>query len=281
MICEENDGDGELPAKNEDLQRTLGDKDDEFRRTCCQTICCDFRVTERTRKEKTLFWCFRCALVTLYAAFVFAVVISVGSRYENGVAESSPSTTPNFVTNVTCAFDPLDPSAPFMTYTSPKAAAMDNMTIAHCGPCAYCSNMGDIKAFVTTRKTLTIEMKKCGKTAVLGSTDELHDCVKEKVDFTDDCRICWVENMQCDKKLCLFSCMKTLFTGCLSQNTAPQVGDIGRLNWCLNCDESRCGTAFVTCTGVARRRLGIRSDIERNPDEICPHVEFDWTSYFE
>jgi hypothetical protein len=32
---------------------------------------------------------------------------------------------------------------------------------------------------------------------------------------------------------------------------------------------------------VARRRLGIRSDIERHPDELCPHVKFDWTTYFE
>jgi hypothetical protein len=282
MTGEENAGDEKLPAKNEDLHRILEEKDDDFQRTCCQKICCDFRVTERTRKEKTLFWCFRFALVALYAVFVIAVVISVGSRYENGAAENSPSTTPNFITNVTCAFNPLDPSAPFVTYMSPEKAAMDNMTIAHCGPCGFCSNMEDIEAFVTTRKTITAKIKECGQTAVLGSTDDLHDCVKGKVNFTDDCRTCWVKNIECDTSRCLFTCMKTMFTGAMSKNSASQGGDIGRLNWCLNCDERRCGTAFVTCTGVARRRLGIRSDIDRNADEICPLVkQFGWTTYFE
>jgi hypothetical protein len=281
MDGEENDCRGELPAKKEDLQRILEDKDDDFQWTSCQKICCDFRVTERTKKEKTLFWCFRFVLVAVYALFAFSVVMLVGSRYENGVAESSPSTTPSFVTNVTCAFNPLHPRASFMTYTSPEAAAMDNMAIAHCGPCGYCSNIEDIKAFVTTRKTVTAELKKCGKTAVIGTTDNLHDCVKDKVGFTDDCRTCWVENIECNAKRCLFSCMMTLFTGSLHQNSVPQAGDIGSLNRCLNCDEKRCGTSFVTCSGVARRRLGIRSDIERHPDELCPHVKFDWTTYFE
>jgi hypothetical protein len=268
-------------AKNEDSQRILEDEEDDFQRTFCQKICCDFRETEKTRKEKTLFWCFRFAFVAVYALFVFAVVILVASRYENGEAERSPSTTPSFVTNVTCAFNPLDKSAPFMTYMTPEAAAMDNMVIAHCGPCGYCSNMEDIKAFVMTRETAVIELKKCGKTAVMRSTDDLYNCVKDKVGFTDDCCTCWVENMICDTKRCLFSCMRTLFSGSLHQNSVPQARDIGRLNQCLNCDEKRCGAPFLTCTGVARRRLGIQSDIERNPDEICPHVKFNWTTFFE
>jgi hypothetical protein len=279
MNSKEEDGNEEAPAKNEDLQNILDANDDDFQRTCCQKLCCDFRVTERTRKEKTLFWCFRFALVALYAVFVIAVVMLIGSRYENGEAERSPSTVPNFITNTTCAFNPLDPSAPFVTYMTPQAAKADGMTVAHCGPCAYCSNMEDIKTYVTTRHTVTIEAKKCGKTAMLGSKDELDDCLEESIGFSDDCRTCWAENMLCDTKRCVFTCMKTLFTGFLSLNNVPQAGDEGRLNWCLQCDEKRCGTGFTTCSGVARRRLGIRSDIERNPDEICPHVKIDWLSY--
>ena len=270
--------------RNEDLQKLLDDDDDDdngnyFQRTCCQKLCCDFRVTERTKKEKTLFWCFRFALVALYTVFAIAVVLLIGSRNENGKAERSPSTSPNFITNVTCAFNPLDPSAPFVTYMTPEAAKKDGMVVAHCGPCAYCSNIDDIKTYLMTRSFITIQAKKCGKTAVLGSTEELDDCLKNRIGFTSDCRTCWVANMQCDTKRCLFICMKTLFTGLMRRNNVPQAGAEGRLNWCLQCDEQRCGTAFATCSGVARRRLGIRSDIERNPAEICPHVEIDWLSY--
>jgi hypothetical protein len=178
-----------------------------------------------------------------------------------------------------CAFNPLDPSVSFTTYQSPGEAKADGMTVAHCGACAHCSNLDDIKTYVKTRDTITKDTKKCGKTAVLGSTDELHECLEEKIGLSHECRTCWVENMECDTKLCILTCIKTIFTGFMKQNDVPQAGDEGWLNRCLQCDERRCGTAFVTCSGAARRRLGIPSDIGRNPDEICPHVEFDWEKY--
>jgi len=53
-------------------------------------------------------------------------------------------------------------------------------------------------------------------------------------------------------------------------------GDTGWLNKCLFCDERRSGPAFVTCSGVARRRLGIQSEIERNPDQQCTRMDIDW-----
>jgi hypothetical protein len=279
---EESDGDEELSERYQGLQQILkdDDDDDDFRRTCSQEICCDFRGIERTRTETTFWvWCFRFALVALCVVFGLVLVVLVGSRYENRAAERSPSTTPSFVTNVVCSFNPLDPSVPFTTYPSPEAAKADSMTVAHCGPCAYCSNLEDIKTYVTTRDTVTIEAKKCGKAAVLGLMDELQECLEDRVGFSDECRTCWVENMECDAKSCLLTCIKTLFTGGSKENNVPQAGDKGWLNRCLQCDERRCGTAFVTCSGTARRRLGIRSDIERNPDEICPHVEFDWNNY--
>lgn len=55
---------------------------------------------------------------------------------------------------------------------------------------------------------------------------------------------------------------------------------MGRLNWCLQCDEKRCGTKFVTCSGVARRRLGIKSAIERNHAEVCNATDVSWETDF-
>jgi hypothetical protein len=75
--------------------------------------------------------------------------------------------------------------------------------------------------------------------------------------------------------------MRTLFTGFMSNNNVPGAGDDGWLNQCLQCDEKLSGPAFVTCSGVARRRLGIESEIERNPEEQCPAVDVDWVTYFE
>ena len=38
------------------------------------------------------------------------------------------------------------------------------------------------------------------------------------------------------------------------------------------------GPAFVQCSGVARRRLGIQSEIERNPAEQCRAVDVDYVN---
>jgi hypothetical protein len=75
--------------------------------------------------------------------------------------------------------------------------------------------------------------------------------------------------------------MKTLFTGFMASNNVPDAGQQGWLNHCLQCDEKLSGTAFVTCSGVARRRLGIASEIERNPEEQCATVGVDWVTYFD
>jgi hypothetical protein len=66
----------------------------------------------------------------------------------------------------------------------------------------------------------------------------------------------------------------------MSDNNVARAGDVGRLNQCLQCDEKMSGPGFVTCSGVACRRLGIESEIERNPEEQCPVVDIDWVSYF-
>lgn len=211
--------------------------DDEFHRTCRQKLCCDYRATPRSRIKRVGFCCFRSGLAALVGIFLFIVVILIGSRKEKMNAEQAPSTSPNFITKVTCAFNASDIEAPFVTYDSPEEAEADNMTIAHCGACASCSNMEDITTYITTRETITVQAKSCGKKAVFGTGEALDDCLEETIGFTDDCRTCWVENMKCDARRCIFTCMKTFFTGFLARNTVPQSGSTGRLNWCLQCDE--------------------------------------------
>jgi hypothetical protein len=73
--------------------------------------------------------------------------------------------------------------------------------------------------------------------------------------------------------------MKTLFTGFMADNNVKGAGDGGWLNQCFQCDERLSGPGFVKCSGVARRRLGIPSEIVRNPAEQCPFVDLDWVDY--
>lgn len=62
----------------------------------------------------------------------------------------------------------------------------------------------------------------------------------------------------------------------MSNNNVPGAGDSGWMNQCVFCDEKQAGPAFVQCSGVARRRLGVRSEIERNPNQQCQRMDVAW-----
>ena len=64
----------------------------------------------------------------------------------------------------------------------------------------------------------------------------------------------------------------------MANNNVESAGSDGWLNHCLFCDEKLSGPAFVTCSGVSRRRLGIVSEIERSLDEQCQNVDLDWVN---
>ena len=247
----------------------------------CQRMCCDYRITQRSRHEKWKFWLFRVVLACIVLSFLFIVIVLIGSRAENDTAANAPDTSKFFILDPVCAFSPTDETMPFQTFPTADDARQANMTIAHCGPCGFCSNLQDIKTFVATRKTVAMLAKQCGPIAVLGSYDELVNCLEGKIQFSRDCSVCWADNMKSTTAHCIFTCMKTLFTGFMANNNVANSGESGWLNQCLQCDERMSGPAFVTCSGVARRRLGIPSEIERNEAEQCSIAGVDWLTFFE
>ena len=283
--------DGELDMKSpsvatrsDDVVDSEGDDDDDDdtdwppKRSCCQKCCCDFRVTPRSRNEKLFFWSFRFTLGFIIALYTILVILMIGSRAENLNAQEAPDTSPYFITDVVCAYDPEDASAPFRTFASKQDALDEGWIVAHCGACGFCSNMPDIKTYVDTRKTIAASAKKCGPVNFLGTFDALVDCIQDRIPFSDDCAVCWAENMRNTGRDCLFTCLATLFTGFMAHNNVDGAGSAGWLNHCLYCDEKLSGPAFVTCSGVSRRRLGIVSEIERNPAEQCRNVDIDWVN---
>jgi hypothetical protein len=82
---------------------------------------------------------------------------------------------------------------------------------------------------------------------------------------------CWLNDIQCSIQNCLIPCLKyKLFR-------EPNNKRDGSLNDCLACDEKLCGPAFIECSGVNRRRLGISSDIGRSDKiENCATTDFPW-----
>jgi hypothetical protein len=147
---------------------------------------------------------------------VFLVVILIGSRGENTTAAKAPDTTINFITDVVCAFDPVDQFQPFETFPTKAEAENVGYEVAHCGDCGVCSNPADIETYVETRTHIANLAKECSIQAVFGKYADLVDCLEGKIGFTRDCTECWADNMINTSKNCLFTCMVTLLTGFMS-----------------------------------------------------------------
>ena len=251
----------------------------EDKRHCCQKWCCDYRVTPRTRREKCLFWSFRAAIGFMFFIYGLFIVLMIGSRIENTNAAKKPDTSGAFTTEVVCAFDPDSPWDDFQTLDNKFEAEMKGLLVAHCGACGVCSNPHDIVRYISTRKTIAKLSKSCGRNVFLGFLiGSLDDCLQDKIDFTEPCTGCWVDNMVSTGTNCLMTCMRTMFSGFMTNNNVPGAGEDGWMNQCFFCDEQISGPEFVRCSGVARRRLGVVSEIQRNPELQCKNMDLDWVN---
>jgi hypothetical protein len=174
------------------------------------------------------------------------------------------------LTNATVASDVVLSVTTFPNAT--VANATENTVIAHCGTCGSCSNPNDIKIYDDTKDTLFRDTVFCAKKALIWGRKTATNCMQETVEFTPECTNCWVENIMCDLRYCIFVCLwHSIFSEVEGGGTSK------KLNRCTNCDEKRCGAAFVNCAGANRRRSGIVSDIDRDLDqEVCQSVDKEW-----
>ncbi len=133
-------------------------------------------------------------------------------------------------------------------------------TVLHAGACGACSNPTDVAVMRRTRQTLTNDARACGLRYFLIGRDAAARCL-EPVGFTKACAECWLDDMACAITHCTTICLWSRLIG-----EPNNVG--GKLNDCLQCDETHCGPEFGRCAGANRRRSGIVSDIERPVEQI-------------
>lgn len=238
-----------------------------------------------------------CALVSLPAAFIFfLIVFGIGSAVERGHVVSAEPTGWVYETPEVC-------SVSNRTYADVGAAHTDGEDVTHCGACGQCSNAHDIQIYFDTLETLTDTSTTCAVKAVLQGESAVTSCFDNRVNLTRGCMphtleldpstrrsaccsasarsathtftrragtgtTCWVENVMCDLRNCVFTCLlyRMGFSG-----GGKNSGD--ELSHCLECDEKRCGPAFIRCAGANRRRSGIYSDIERNCSHVCKVID--------
>ena len=157
------------------------------------------------------------------------------------------------------------------------SATSGTSVVAHCGDCGACSNPHDIQIYDQTKDTLFENSLVCSKRGLFGGRRVARRCLRERVGFTDECNECWVENIMCDVRHCLFTCMWHALFNEVNSNDPQNLDHQQALNRCTECDEKRCGPAFVKCAGANRRRSGILSEFERDVEnEFCTAVDTGW-----
>lgn len=155
-----------------------------------------------------------------------------------------------------------------LTFPSKGDADMANYTIAHCGPCGDCSNWKD---FPLQCKDLATPARTCGQKHLMGGIPETQACIIRDIGFSEDCALDWAKNIVCTRKHCAFIYIQSLMTN--------QVGNfkVGpRTITSATCSEASCEAGnpgdFVAHVGANRRRMNIRSEIERPKDQQCTIV---------
>jgi len=218
----------------------------------------------------------RCA-TNVIAIISFVTFWKIGIAFENYHVNKAPSTTPLYQTQEVCAAVASrkdNTKLDFMTFSNEDAIPkIDNATakIAHCGECGSCSNLNDIGIYKSTTQTLYQNARICTYRFLVGGRRGMKRCMLKRTTFTPECLDCWVDNMLCDWQLCVFLCLRYSI-----RMLVDRFRNAGHheLNPCLQCDEKRCGPAFLKCAGANRRRCGIISDINRDVDnEVCTKVQ--------
>ena len=224
---------------------------------------------------------------SLLAILMVLLTVWLGAEYEQYHVRNAPSTVDLYQGNQVCGIlvnssgivnggIEIETFASVAELTSNDEPDDNKKVVAHCGSCGSCSNPNDVRIYDTTRNTLFQDTTACAKKALLFGRKTATKCMAEAVGFTSDCSDCWVENIMCDLRLCIFSC---LWYGVFSQvDGGHGPNNTGNaLNPCLQCDEKRCGREFVTCAGANRRRSGILSNIQRDTEtEVCDRVTSQW-----
>lgn len=265
--CDSDDADSFSPSTNDNSWRVHSASNDEG------TSSSDFHTMNYEKVRRYFKW----FLITncIFFLFLFAVIF-IGADVEGNRVRDNNLPTENgswaySVSNV-CGYD-----GDFMTFANENEARDDSNQVAHCGYCGECFTVQDIFIINETSETLTGTTMFCAKKVMNifaggGGRAAVVSCIEEKVGFTPACGGCWVDNVMCDYKNCLMTCIKSVFFYGESNNKGSDA-----LNDCLNCDEVMCGPEFIQCAGANRRRAGIITDIDRDEDEeLCEKVSDGW-----
>ena len=140
-----------------------------------------------------------------------------------------------------------------------KLTGVDTRLI-HCGQCGQCSTSHDANILYLNTNTLSDKLKKCSVYEIAGG--KIDTCVDKHLNFPENCKDCYKENIKCTKKYCEFECGYEIF-----MDIEPSKD--GEASKCVACFEKHCGDEFRSCAGITRQRAGLITELERQT--VCSY----------
>ncbi|KAG7372924.1 hypothetical protein IV203_033648 [Nitzschia inconspicua] len=262
---------------------------------CCKDVkadkkCCDDNRIHPMDQIKKSNWCWRFFDGTklflwycLSAFFLYLTIVNCGATTQQMVVRQNLNKAFEFLypvdyhTGPMCGWSEPNESGDIQSFDSLEELQAANYSLIHCGYCGECSNWNDLSKQWTTRTFLAEVSKKCAQKSLFGGgVDAVQACNEaEPIGFTSSCAECWTVDELCAKKNCFWIFLQSTLINAVSDYRV-QLNDITS----ATCDEAMCGPEFVPCSGATRRRMNIKSDIERPVYQQCIHQDADWSVIF-
>lgn len=237
------------------------------KKNCCQAFVSTFRW---------LIW------IAINGLFLYVIIVNIGASVQTeAVMSQLPESyaflyPPTYGNGTVCAWNAPGENATFMTFDSPAEVQAANFETIHCGACGSCSTWNDLMVYWNTRSTLKYLSQECAKKSLVGGVESVQACNRDSIGFTEECAWCWTEDELCAKSHCTFIFLQGAIINKLTNFTVGP-GEITS----ATCDEAMCGPVFGPCSGAIRRRMNIKSGIERPESQQCRLVTVDWAEVFE
>lgn len=221
-------------------------------------------------------------------AFFLLTIVNIKATHEQCAAKNALEPTfkqlypQDYNTGTMCAWDEPGPNATIKEFDSVQAVNDANYKVVHCGSCGACSNWNDLQLQYTSRRVLAGITKKCAQKSIFiksnssDDNDPVVQCNHLQVGFTMPCSKAWAWDEVHTKNHAIFTFIQANIANSFSDMEVT-FQDITM----ATIDEALSGPTFVPWVGATRRRMDIKSDIQRPISQQCTAArENNWTEIF-
>ncbi len=291
VIAEGTNENSQVLPQNASPVDATNDSDDPDEETAKRpsTWCEIFACTTPEYKASSLPWKVLCwvkiiVLIMTYLICLYFVAVSIGATKQIAATRKNLPYVQEVLYNhmnegEVCAFDNRGPESNITTFPNKEAAHEAGFLVVHCGACGACSSWENLIIQHTTRSTMAALANECAKKSLFGGGDDaLHQCLMdEEIGFSEECALCWMEDILCTKDHCAFIFLQAQMINNVG-NFAVGENDITS----ASCEEAHCEVGqFVPCSGATRRRMNIVSSIARPGEQQCAIVDVkSWEDLF-